>query len=97
MLAFLDLKYRHIGLEYETAALAEAHATGRLPLGKLPVLVLEDGTALPESNAILCYLAEGTPWMPEDALDARPRPGLDVLGAEPARGRHRRACRLAGL
>ena len=66
LLALLGKGYRHIGMEYETAALADAHATGRLPLGKLPVLVLEDGTALPESNAILCYLAEGTRWMPED-------------------------------
>ena len=68
MLSLLGRPYRHIGLEYETPELAEAHATGALPMGKLPVLVLEDGAALPESNAVLCYLAEGTPWMPEDAL-----------------------------
>lgn len=68
MLSLLGRKYRHIGLEYETPELAEAHATGALPMGKLPVLVLDDGTPLPESNAILCYLAEGTNWMPGDAL-----------------------------
>jgi glutathione S-transferase len=32
--------------------------------GQIPVLVLEDGTTLPESNAILCHLAEGTVWLP---------------------------------
>ena len=68
LLAHLGLPYRHIGMEYETLELAEAHASGKLPLGKLPVLVLADGTAIPESNAILCYLAEGTPWMPADAI-----------------------------
>lgn len=68
MLALLGRGYRHIGLEYETPELAEAHRTGRLPLGKLPVLELADGRRLAESNAILCYLAEGTHWMPDDAL-----------------------------
>lgn len=39
------------------------------PEQRIPVLELPDGTALPESNAILCYLAEGTPWMPEGRMD----------------------------
>lgn len=69
LLSLMGRKYRHIGLEYETPELTEAHATGTLPMGKLPVLVLEDGTALPESNAILCYLAEGTSWMPDEPLE----------------------------
>ena len=30
------------------------------PNGRIPLLVLEDGTPLAESNAILCYLAEGS-------------------------------------
>ena len=38
------------------------------PNGKIPVLVLEDGTPLAESNAILHYLAEGTPYLPDDRL-----------------------------
>lgn len=69
LLALLGRRYVHIGMEYETEALAEAHANGTLPLGKLPVLVLADGTAIAESNAILCYLAEGTDWMPTDPVD----------------------------
>jgi glutathione S-transferase len=36
------------------------------PNGRIPVLELEDGRCLPESNAILGYLAEGTPFMPAD-------------------------------
>jgi len=68
LLGLLGRTYRHVGLEYETRELAQAHASGTLPMGKLPVLVLDDGTALPESNAILCYLAEGTYWMPSDSL-----------------------------
>jgi glutathione S-transferase len=32
--------------------------------GRVPVLELDDGRCLPESNAILWYLAEGTPYLP---------------------------------
>lgn len=35
--------------------------------GKVPLLVREDGQVLPESNAILHWLAEGTPFLPADA------------------------------
>lgn len=38
------------------------------PNGRIPVLELEDGTFLPESNAILFYLAEGTSYLPADSL-----------------------------
>ena len=68
LLALMGRAYTHVGLEYETPELDAAHASGRLPLGKLPVLVLPDGTTIPESNAILCYLAEGTDWMPDDPV-----------------------------
>lgn len=37
--------------------------------GKVPAIVLEDGTAIAESNAILYYFAEGTPYWPESKLD----------------------------
>ena len=36
----------------------------RNPNGKVPLLELEDGRRLAESDAILCYLAEGTPFWP---------------------------------
>ncbi len=39
------------------------------PNGKVPVLRLPDGRHLPESNAILTYLAEGTPYFPRDRFD----------------------------
>ncbi|SEQ32040.1 glutathione S-transferase [Solimonas aquatica] len=35
--------------------------------GKVPLLELEDGRVLAESNAMLCYLAEHTPYFPDDA------------------------------
>ncbi|RJF85170.1 glutathione S-transferase family protein [Azospirillum cavernae] len=39
------------------------------PNGRVPALELENGVVLPESNAILWYLAEGTPYLPEDRLE----------------------------
>ena len=39
------------------------------PIGKVPVLVLEDGRILAESNAILLYLAEKTRFLPADRFD----------------------------
>lgn len=38
------------------------------PNGKVPVVVLDDGTVLVESNAILAHLAEGTAWLPPPGL-----------------------------
>lgn len=37
------------------------------PTGTVPAIVLDDGRALSESNPILCFLAEGTPYLPDDA------------------------------
>jgi glutathione S-transferase len=39
------------------------------PVMRVPVLVLDDGRPMYESNAIIDYLAEGTPYMPEDAYE----------------------------
>jgi len=41
----------------------------RNPNGRIPVLELDDGSHLAESNAILCYLADGTPFLPADRLE----------------------------
>lgn len=39
------------------------------PNGKVPVLAIDGSTFLPESNAILCYLGEGTELVPDDRLE----------------------------
>ena len=59
-------------LNYDTKS-GETHTAAYLenvnPDGKVPVLELEDGTMLPESGAILCYLAEGTSYLPEQKVE----------------------------
>jgi glutathione S-transferase len=37
--------------------------------GKVPAIVLEDGRTLSESDAILYYFAEGTPYWPNDRFE----------------------------
>ena len=37
--------------------------------GRIPVLQFEDGRCLPESNAILYYLSQNTPYFPKDTWD----------------------------
>ena len=37
--------------------------------GRIPLVELDDGTYLAESNAILYYLSEGTPYLPEAHLE----------------------------
>ncbi|MYF88625.1 MAG: glutathione S-transferase family protein [Boseongicola sp. SB0676_bin_33] len=66
LLALLQLRYTHVALEEGSAKLERVHQEGWLPFGKLPVLELVDGTRMPESNAILCYLANGTALLPDD-------------------------------
>jgi glutathione S-transferase len=39
------------------------------PAARVPLLVLPDGKAIAESNAILCYLADGSPLFPDDPFD----------------------------
>jgi glutathione S-transferase len=39
------------------------------PALRVPTLVLDDGRPLAESNAIICYLAEGTPYLPDDRYE----------------------------
>jgi glutathione S-transferase len=39
------------------------------PNGRVPLLELDDGRTLPESNAIIWYLAEGSPLIPTDRFE----------------------------
>ncbi|RWR11516.1 glutathione S-transferase family protein [Paenirhodobacter populi] len=68
-LALLGRSCETVDVEYQTEALDQAKATGALPFGKAPVLRLDDGRLLPESNAILFWLGEGTDFIPADPYE----------------------------
>ncbi|WP_411956922.1 glutathione S-transferase family protein [Paracoccus homiensis] len=57
-----------VDVEDASDALIAAKADGALPFGKAPVLHLDDGRMLPESNAILTWLGDGTAFVPDDAF-----------------------------
>jgi glutathione S-transferase len=66
----------HLGIPYERQTMDVIDRSDRPgvlgglnPALRVPTLVLDDGRAIGESNAILWYLAEGTPWIPDDRLD----------------------------
>ena len=64
----LGLPYRWIEVDSTRGETRSAKFLAMNPNGKVPTLGLEDGTFLPESNAILGYLAEGSPLLPSDRL-----------------------------
>jgi glutathione S-transferase len=68
LLALTGQRATLVDVEYGDPALDAAKAAGHLPFGKAPVLELSDGTLLPESNAILWHLAQGSAFLPDTAL-----------------------------
>jgi len=65
-----------LGIEYETEELSvvdrsnRADVLGTLNPGlRVPTLVLDDGRPLAESNAILWYFGDGTPYLPTDGYE----------------------------
>jgi glutathione S-transferase len=66
----------HLGIEYERQELDVVDRSNRPevlgglnPALRVPTLVLDDGRAMSESNAIIFYFAEGTPYLPEDRFE----------------------------
>jgi len=67
---------RQLELPYESVAVdlflgetrTEAHLA-RNPDGRIPVLETDGGELIPESGAILLFLAEGTPLLPEPGVE----------------------------
>jgi glutathione S-transferase len=68
LLAQLGRPYEWTNLDLDAGATRTPEFLKRNPNGRIPTLELDDGTHLAESNAILYYLAEGTPLLPIDRL-----------------------------
>ena len=68
LLAHLGRTYERIEVDILKAETRTPEFLARNPNGRIPVLELEDGTCIAESNAILYYLAEGSPFLPADRL-----------------------------
>lgn len=69
LLEQLGARYRWVEVD---SARGETHLPGFLalnPNAKVPMVVRDDGRVLPESNAILFWLAEGTPYLSSDGWE----------------------------
>jgi len=64
--AHLGLKYDHIDVDIHAG---DTHTEAFLalnPAGQIPLMVLDDGRTLAESNAIIRFLADGSDLVPRD-------------------------------
>jgi glutathione S-transferase len=66
LLAQLGVPFERVEYDIDAGETRTPEFLRMNPNGRVPVLELEDGRFLPESDAILFYLAEGTPFLPED-------------------------------
>jgi len=66
LLALLEMPCERVEMDIDAGATRTPRFLRMNPNGRIPLLELDDGRHLAESNAILCYLAEGTPWLPSD-------------------------------
>ena len=68
-LAQLGQPYRWIEVDIMAGATRKPEFLAKNANGRIPTLELDDGTCIAESNAILWYLTEGTPLLPDGKID----------------------------
>lgn len=69
LLAHLEVKYETRWVDIFSGEARTPEFLRMNPGGTVPVLEPRTGVYLPESNAILYYLAQGTPYWPEETLE----------------------------
>lgn len=69
LLAKLGQPFTHVETSSRDGTTRSAAYRAKNPIGKVPLLELDDGRFLAESNAILLYLAEGTRFLPADPYE----------------------------
>jgi glutathione S-transferase len=66
LLAQLGIAYERVELDIHHGATRTPEYLAKNPNGRIPLYELDDGRRLAESNAILWWLADGTPYLPAD-------------------------------
>ena len=69
LLSQLELSYETVDVDI-LSRVDRRQLEDKNPAGRVPILELDDGRSLAESNAILCYMAAGTDYLPEDRFAA---------------------------
>lgn len=69
LLALLGREYERVPIDiFGGDTLTDAYAALN-PAREVPVLELDDGSVIAQSDAILWFLAEGSPFLPDDPLE----------------------------
>ena len=66
LMAHLGLRHEWVEVDVIGGGTRRPEFLALNPNGKVPLLEVEPGKTLSESNAMLCYLAEGTDWLPKE-------------------------------
>lgn len=66
ILAQLGVPFRRVEVDIIKGESRTPEFLRKFPNGRIPAIEFDDGRMLFESNAIACYLAEGTPLMPTE-------------------------------
>jgi glutathione S-transferase len=69
LLALLEREYERVPIDIFAGETLTDQYAALNPARETPVLELADGTVLTQSNAILWFLGEATPFLPEGALE----------------------------
>src|ERR1700751_3166449 len=66
LLTQLGLPFERVTLDLAKGATSDPTFRAKSRFARIPVLELEDGRTIVESDAIMLYLAQGTPLLPDD-------------------------------
>jgi len=69
LLSYLSVGYEWVNLDIIKGETQTNGFKAKNPVGQIPLLELSDGRRIAESNAILYFLAEGTPYFPASVFD----------------------------
>jgi glutathione S-transferase len=69
LLTQLQIPFERIELDILKGQTRTPEFLRKFPNGRIPAVELDDGRVLFESDAIMTYFAEGTPFMPTDRYD----------------------------
>ena len=67
--SLLNIEHEWIAMDVMSGVTRSPEFLEKNPNGKIPLLELDDGRCLSESNAILNYLADGSELLPKDNFD----------------------------
>jgi glutathione S-transferase len=70
LLTQLEIPFERVEIDIRMGASRGEEFLQKNPNGRIPVLEIESGVYLSESNAILIYLSQGTAFLPVDRLES---------------------------